>query len=45
MKKKQINILLVDDNPKFLASAAERATLKGFTVFTAENGNAAIRNR
>jgi DNA-binding NtrC family response regulator len=42
MKEKQINILLVDDNPKFLASAAERATLKGFNVFTAENGNAAL---
>jgi CheY-like chemotaxis protein len=42
MKDKQINILLVDDNPKFLASAAERAKLKGFTVYTAENGQAAL---
>ncbi len=42
MTKKQINILLVDDNPKFLASAAERAKLKGFTVFTAENGKTAL---
>ena len=42
MKRKQINILLVDDNRKFLASAAQRAKLKGFTVFTAENGAAAL---
>ncbi len=42
MKEKQINMLLVDDNPKFLASAAERARLKGFNVFTAENGTAAL---
>lgn len=42
MKKKQINILLVDDDPKFLASLAERAKLKGFNVLTAENGTTAI---
>ena len=42
MKPKQINLLLVDDNQKFLASAADRARLKGFTVFTAENGTAAL---
>lgn len=42
MKKKSLNILLVDDNPKFLASAAERAKLKGFNVFTAANGPAAL---
>ena len=42
MSKKEVNILLVDDNPKFLASAAERAKIKGFTVFTAENGAAAL---
>ena len=42
MSKKSVNILLVDDNPKFLASAAERAKLKGFNVFTAENGTAAL---
>ncbi|MEJ2153761.1 MAG: response regulator [Desulfobacteraceae bacterium] len=42
MKNKTINILLVDDNPKFLASAAERAKLKGFNVFTAENGQSAL---
>ncbi|MGD9366677.1 MAG: response regulator [Desulfobacteraceae bacterium] len=42
MKNKTLNILLVDDNPKFLASAAERAKLKGFNVFTAENGKSAL---
>jgi len=42
MKNTHINILLVDDNPKFLASAAERAKLKGFTVFKAENGASAL---
>jgi len=34
MKEKKINILLVDDNKKFLESAAERARIKGFNVFT-----------
>jgi DNA-binding NtrC family response regulator len=38
-----MNLLLVDDNPKFLASAAERAKIKGFNVFTAENGSAALK--
>jgi DNA-binding NtrC family response regulator len=42
MSKQKTNLLLVDDNPKFLASAAERAKLKGFNVFTAENGTAAL---
>ncbi|MBF0452943.1 MAG: response regulator [Candidatus Magnetomorum sp.] len=42
MKEKQINILLVDDDPKFLASLAERAKLKGFNVLTAENGTSAL---
>lgn len=42
MNKEKVNLLLVDDNPKFLASAAERAKLKGFTVFTAENGTQAL---
>jgi DNA-binding NtrC family response regulator len=42
MRKKKLNILLVDDNQKFLASAAERAKLKGFNVFTAENGTIAL---
>jgi len=42
MKNKELNILLVDDNRKFLDSVAERAKVKGFKVFTAENGEAAI---
>jgi DNA-binding NtrC family response regulator len=42
MSKEKVNILLVDDNPKFLASAAERARIKGFNVFTAENGETAL---
>jgi DNA-binding NtrC family response regulator len=42
MSKEKVNILLVDDNPKFLASAAERAKIKGYNVFTAENGSAAL---
>jgi len=42
MSKQKVNLLLVDDNPKFLESAAERAKLKGFNVFTAENGPAAL---
>jgi DNA-binding NtrC family response regulator len=43
MSKEKVNILLVDDNPKFLASAAERAKLKGFNVFTADNGASALK--
>jgi DNA-binding NtrC family response regulator len=42
MEKRKINILLVDDDPKFLESAAERAKIKGFNVFKAENGTAAL---
>jgi DNA-binding NtrC family response regulator len=42
MKEKKINILLVDDNKKFLESAAERARIKGFNVFTALNGQQAL---
>jgi DNA-binding NtrC family response regulator len=42
MKKKKINILLVDDNEKFLKSAVERARLKGFNVFGAPDGREAI---
>lgn len=42
MRKQKMNLLLVDDNPKFLASAAERAKIKGFNVYTAENGRAAL---
>ncbi|MCP4631043.1 MAG: response regulator [bacterium] len=42
MKAKKINILLVDDNEKFLKSVAERARLKGFNVFTASSGKQAL---
>ena len=42
MKAKKINILLVDDNQKFLKSIAERARLKGFTVFAAASGKQAL---
>ena len=42
MERKKINILLVDDNRKFIESAAERAKIKGFNVFKAENGQQAL---
>lgn len=42
MKEKTINILLVDDNEKFLKSLSERARIKGFNVFTAPSGREAI---
>ena len=42
MKKNKLNLLLVDDDLKFLNSVAERARIKGFNVLTAENGKAAI---
>jgi DNA-binding NtrC family response regulator len=42
MKAKKINILLVDDNKKFLKSVAERTKLKGFNVFTASDGRQAL---
>lgn len=42
MKAHKINILLVDDNEKFLKSVAERTKLKGFNVFTASNGRQAL---
>ena len=37
-----INILLVDDNPKFLNTLAERIRLKGYEPYTALNGSEAI---
>ena len=40
--EKKISILLVDDNEKFLKSLAERARIKGFTVFEALNGESAL---
>ncbi|MCP4745692.1 MAG: response regulator [Desulfobacteraceae bacterium] len=42
MKKKKINILLVDDNENFLTNIAQRVKLKGFNVFTALNGSKAL---
>jgi DNA-binding NtrC family response regulator len=42
MKEKKVNILLVDDNKKFLNSMAQRARMKGFNVFTALNGQQAL---
>lgn len=42
MKTKKINLLLVDDNERFLKTASERASLKGYHVFTATNGQQAI---
>jgi DNA-binding NtrC family response regulator len=42
MIAKKINILLVDDNEKFLKSMAERARLKGFHVFSASSGQQAL---
>ena len=37
-----INILLVDDNPKFIKTLAERIRLKGYDPYTALNGHEAI---
>jgi DNA-binding response OmpR family regulator len=37
-----INILLVDDEVKFLTAVSDRLTLKGFNVTTATDGDAAI---
>jgi DNA-binding NtrC family response regulator len=42
MEEKKINILLVDDNEKFLNTLAERIRLKGFNVLTAPGGMQAI---
>ena len=42
MKTNQINILLIDDNEKFLKSVADRVKLKGFNVLTALNGQQAL---
>ena len=38
-----INILLVDDNPKFLNTLAQRIRIKGYEPFTALNGHDAIK--
>ena len=42
MSDKKLNILLVDDEPKFLDSISERVRLKGFNPFLANNGKEAL---
>ena len=42
MQSKDLNILLVDDDERFLAALAERAKLKGYRTFTASNGQSAL---
>ncbi|MDY6822929.1 MAG: response regulator [Thermodesulfobacteriota bacterium] len=42
MTENKIVVLLVDDEPKFLASIAERIRLKGFVGLPAESGEEAI---
>ncbi|MCP4719550.1 MAG: response regulator [Desulfobacteraceae bacterium] len=42
MNKKNVSILLVDDNEKFLDSMAQRAEIKGYHVFKATNGEQAL---
>lgn len=40
--RKGMNILLVDDNPRFLNALADRIRLQGFEPFTALNGKEAL---
>jgi DNA-binding NtrC family response regulator len=42
MRHKSFNILLVDDEQKFLDSISERVRLKGFSPFLANNGEEAL---
>ncbi len=42
-KKKQIKLLMVDDEEKFLSTAAKRLGRRDFDVTTATEGNQAIR--
>ena len=42
-KEKQIKLLIVDDDEKFLKTIAERLGLKDFDVTTATEGNRAIK--
>ena len=42
MKEKRFNVLLVDDEKKFLDSIAERIRLKGFEVFPTTSGKEAL---
>lgn len=43
MVEKNITLLLVDDNTKFLDSMAQRAQLKGYNILKAENGTQALK--
>lgn len=43
MENKTITLLLVDDNEKFLKSMADRAKLRGYTVYTAASGEEALK--
>ena len=42
LRHKPLNILLVDDEPKFLDSISDRVRLKGFNPFLAHNGKEAL---
>ena len=42
MNKEDMNILLVDDDEKFLSSLAQRVNIKGFKTLTAVDGQKAI---
>lgn len=42
MPEDKINILIVDDEVEFLNSTGQRLEVRGFEVFTAENGEKAI---
>ena len=42
MRQKPLNILLVDDEPKFLDSISDRVRLKGFNPFLAGTGKEAL---
>ena len=42
-KEKQIKLLIVDDDEKFLKTIAERLGLKDFDVTTASEGNQALK--
>ena len=42
-QKKNIKLLLVDDEVKFLNASAERLKVKGFDVKTADNGTDAVK--
>ena len=43
MKKKDIKILLVDDEPDILEIVGYNLTNEGYQIFTAENGKEAVK--